>query len=142
MRVNDLKNGVSKVLLLKTFDQRKVITEFVTTRSGKPRHFLLLHEFDLSESPIVTVATYVKMSVAFEAGHFGLGMKRIPLRMARHIVRSMDSALPAIGEIYADPSFPVFLDTVGTGHPFERVASTTPHVMVAANQNQRVYVFN
>jgi hypothetical protein len=139
MRVNDLKDGVSKVLLFKTFDQRKVITEFVTTRSGKPRHFFLLHEFDLSERPIVTVATYIQMGVALEPGHFGLSMKRIPLRMSRHIVRSMDSALPAIGKLYADPSFPVFLDTVGTGHPFERIAGTTPHVVVAANQNERIY---
>ena len=142
MRIYDLQNGLSKVLLLKAFNKGISVVELVAPRSGKPRSCFLLHKFDLSQSPVMSVTTYVKRSVTLETGHLVLGMKRIPLRVPRHVMRCVDSALAAIRERQLDPALPILHDGMGTREPFQWITGSSPHVMVAANENHRIHLIN
>ena len=92
MRINDLKNCLTKTLLFKSFDEGVSVMEFVASRSGKPRCSFLLHQFDLTQSPVVLVSTNVQRSVRLKLGHLVLGMKAVPLGMTRHIMGGVDAA--------------------------------------------------
>lgn len=142
MRVNDLKNSLPKVLLFKAFDKGVSVMEFVATRTGKPCCSLSFYIFNMSQPPIVPVTAYVQMSMTFKPSHLILGMKRIPLGMTRHIVRRVYAALPSVGKVDTYSGFPIFSYGVKTSHPFERISSARPHIVVAANENQRVHAVN
>jgi hypothetical protein len=142
IRVDDLQNSLPKVLLFKAFDEGISVMEFVTTRSRKPRCALSFYIFNLSQPPVVPVTAYVQMSMTFKPSHLILGMKRIPLGVALHVVRRVYAALPTIRKVDTDSGFPIFSYGVKTRHPFERISSTRPHIVVAANENQRVHAVN
>jgi hypothetical protein len=140
LRVYQLKDSLSKVLLIKTFDHGVSVMEFITTTSGKPRCTFLFHVFNLRQAPVVPVSTYVQLGMVFKPSHFVLGVKRVPLAMARHVVSRVYAALPSIWKPKVDSGFPIFTNGVTTSYPFQRVASTRPHVMVAANENKRIHL--
>lgn len=142
MRVDDLQNSLPKVLLFKTFNESVSVMEFVATRTGKPRCCFTLYVLDMSQPPVVPVSAYVQVSMAFKPSHLILGMKRIPLGMAGHIMRRVYSALPTVRKVDTDSGFPIFSYGVKPRHPFERVTSTRPHIVIAANENERIHLLN
>ena len=108
MRINDLHNGLPKVLLFKTFDESVGVMEFISSGSGKPSCGFAFHILNLCKPPIVAVATYIEMGMALESGHLVLGMKRVPLAVARHVMSRVYPALAAIRKLNADASLPIF----------------------------------
>lgn len=140
MRVNHLKNCLPKVLLFKAFDEGISVMEFVTSRSGKPCSSFLFHVLDLSKRPVVPMTTYVQVSMALESGHLVLGVKSVPLGMAFHVVRRVYSALSTIREVDSDFDLPIISYRVAPSNPFQRITRTTPHVMIAANENKRIHL--
>tara|TARA_R110002153_G_scaffold30298_6_gene92860 strand:+ start:594 stop:1034 length:441 start_codon:yes stop_codon:yes gene_type:complete len=142
MRVDYLHDGLSKVLLVKALDHGVSVMEFIATRSSKPRYSFVFHVLDLSQTPVVPVSTDIQVCMALEPRHLVLGMKRIPLGMTIHIVRRMYSALSSIWKLKCDTALPIFVNRMPTSNPLERVASTRPHIMIAANENERIYLAN
>jgi hypothetical protein len=140
MRVNNLKDSLPKVLLFKTFDESVCVMEFVTSRSGKPSCSTLFHILDMAKRPVVSMTTYVQVGVSLKPSHLCLRVKSVPLGVTRHIVSRVYSALSSIWEVNPDLSFPILSYGVRPSNPFQRVTSTTPHVMIAANQNERVHL--
>ena len=140
MGINDLKNSLSKVLLIKSFDHSISVMELVTSTASKPSCCFLFHVLDLRQAPVMSVTTNVQVGVTLEPSHFILGMKRIPLAVSSHVVRRMYSTLSAIWKPKTDSSLPILTNGVTRRNPFQRVSRARPHVMVAANENKRIHL--
>jgi hypothetical protein len=142
MRVNDLHNCLPKTLLFKTFGERIGVMVFVTSSPCKPSCGFLFYEFDLSQSPVMFMSTYIQRSIAFKSRHLVLSMKRIPLAMPRHIMRRVNATVSAVRELQLDSGFPILKDSMRAGKPFKGITRARPHIMIAANQNHRLHLVN